>query len=602
MRGNWIGRSLRVKLIVFLLLAIAIPMLTSIFVSNERTRDIVTEDAIRQATNLIFQGKTNLTHYFNVTNQASLLPYNGGAQFENTLYNILEQGRTDYLSEQEIYRAMLSMSLAVKQIHQIYLYSEVSQKGYVVSSGRLGKIEVDSPYHTTQPPEGPSASIEPPHLSHDYGIYRTYDAPNEVITIHRRIEQIPSGKLLGVLAIDLTTDVIDQISEQLYDKSKEELYLIDQNGLVIYGPDADQRGERVDQPWLKEVLEAPSESGHVMNSDVFNGVYVYEKLNTNYMNWTLVKLIPMETLNAGTRQITAVNTIILSIFLVITIAASIYVSFWITSPIKKLIGYMNRIQSGEMDVDIRLQRSDEIGILARRFRIMIETINNLILREYRLELANKTNQLKALQAQVQPHFLYNALQSIGTLALQHQAPKIYSLISQLGKMMRYSMNTSDDHVTISQEIDHTKAYLDLQQQRFGDKLTAIVEMDPDTAGIRVPRMIVQPIVENVFKHAFDPAGGQIRLLIRTRLNENNIRIEVIDDGIGIADEKLESVRQSLQMDDERTSGQDEHIGLKNVISRLKLYCSDQSEMLLESMEPSGLKVTLLIPQQSEVNE
>jgi two-component system sensor histidine kinase YesM len=131
-----------------------------------------------------------------------------------------------------------------------------------------------------------------------------------------------------------------------------------------------------------------------------------------------------------------------------------------------LISYINKVQAGNMNVHIRITGNDELAILARRFDIMLQTINDHINREYKLEIANVTNQLKAMQAQINPHFLNNALQSIGTLALQHDAPKVYSLLSSLAKMMRYNMNTNDTIVPLSTEISHVKAYLELQQQRF----------------------------------------------------------------------------------------------------------------------------------------
>ncbi|MFC4775660.1 sensor histidine kinase [Paenibacillus sp. GCM10023252] len=597
MKANLIRRSLRVKLILFMLLAISVPMLISIFVTNNKTSEIVAEDKIAQTSNLIFQGKTNLDHYFDLTNQASLLPYNDSKfGFGDTLYRILEKGQTDYIAEGEIYRTLQSISLSIKETHQVYLYGERSGKGYSVIKGRFFKKEQTEPFPSTRQADEQSIHVEDSHLSHSYGINITYYPPKEVITIHRRIDQIPSGKVLGTLAIDLSTSVIDAICSQLYTSGKEQLYLLSSSGAVIYGPNPQQRGELLKEQWAQEVIQSGSETGsRQIRTDSFNGVYVYDKLQTPFLDWTLVKLIPQEVINAGTRQVTEVNTIILGLFLLVTIIAAVYVSLWITSPIKKLIGSMNRIQSGELDVDIRLQRTDEIGELARRFRLMMETINNLILREYKLELASKSNQLKALQAQVQPHFIYNAMQSIGTLALQQGAPKVYTLILQLSRMMRYTMNTSDQLVTVAQEIEHTEAYLALQKHRFGDHLTVEVEAAAESLVVPVPRMIIQPLVENIFKHAFDPAGGVISLAIRTWVEHGCLVIEVEDDGTGMTGERLAALSEALDRaeDDGLKSG--ESIGLGNVISRLRLRCSEESSIRLEPNTPSGLIVTLTIP-------
>jgi two-component system sensor histidine kinase YesM len=295
-----------------------------------------------------------------------------------------------------------------------------------------------------------------------------------------------------------------------------------------------------------------------------------------------------------------VNTVVLTVSGIIVAIVAVLISFWITSPIRKLTEYVNRIQSGELDIDIRLNRTDEIGALARRFRVMMETINNLVLREYRLEIANKTNELKALQAQVQPHFLYNALQMIGTSALQSGAPGVYQLVMLLGKLMRYSMSGSNKPVALAQEIEHTKAYLELQQQRFGDKLQYEINMAPETGILPVPRMILQPLAENVFKHAFDPAGGVMRVTVQATRNDEQLLISVENDGPPIPQERLEELRELIHEQSERSD--QEHIGLSNVLSRLRLNCGEQASMMLEGGTNGGLRVTLLVPIQQDSEE
>ncbi|WP_181438769.1 sensor histidine kinase [Paenibacillus sambharensis] len=607
---EWMKRSLRTKLIVFLIIAITVPMLLSIYLTNSRTTEIVTEDALQQASNLVFQGKTNLIHYFDVTNQASLLPYND-TKFGDTLYRILERGKTDYLSEEEIYRTIQSISRSVREIRQVYLHAEMAEKGYLIIQGNLKKAEQSAPHEGVTFPEDRNVSVQAAHKSHEYGIHTNpYYPPEEVITIHRRIIRIPSYKQIGTISIDLKKDVVDSICSQLYDPSKEQLYLLSEDGSIVYGPQGAESGAILNEPWVKTLTEAggPSGTGRTGSSST-SSWYVYEKLETSYMNWTLVKLIPQSVLTESTRQVTFVNTVILTIFLLAAIAAAVYVSFRITRPMKHLIRYINQVQTGDLDVDIRIQGTDEIGMLAGKFRKMMETINNLILREYRLQLASKSNQLRALQAQIQPHFLYNALQSIGTLALQHQAPKVYTLIAQLAKMMRYSMSTSDQPVTVHDELEHVKAYLALQQQRFGDKVTVQYDIQDKAAAVKVPRMLVQPLVENAFKHGFDPAGGRIHISITARIIGDLLQLTVEDDGPGMTERRLGQVRDALRIArvNEHEQWLDEHIGLVNVMTRMRLYSGPEADIMLEQpgnyeKGAGGLRVILQLPGSKEEQE
>lgn len=225
---------------------------------------------------------------------------------------------------------------------------------------------------------------------------------------------------------------------------------------------------------------------------------------------------------------------------------------------------------------------------------MTRTINDLILKEYKLELANKTNQLKALQAQVNPHFLYNALQSIASLSLRYNAPKVYDLIYSLGSMMRYSMNTERTQVPLRDELEHVQNYVILQTERFGEEnLRLDIDAEEAALEIAVPKMILQPIVENIFKHGFTDGIREAVISITCALDANgSLRLAVKDNGKGITAERLEEITAGLQQ-----SGRTEHeeIGLHNVLARVRLQMSSGAELLLQSVEGGGVKVTLIIP-------
>ncbi|QJC53189.1 sensor histidine kinase [Paenibacillus albicereus] len=606
MKFYWLRRSIRTKLAVFLLLAIGIPMLVSITITNTRTARFVEEDTIRQNSNLLYQGKTNLDNYFRSFFQTSLAPYS-----DTTLYRTLETGRSDYLTDNQIFVSLQLMSSSVKEIYQVYLHSPLAERGYLYSKGQYKRMEqiVNAP--GTSLPEGVPYSIRPLHMSSNYNISAAPPFLSKpVITVIRPILQIPSDKQIGTLALDITTEMIVSICDQLYQRGEgEEVYLLDPDGVIIYGPDTDRFGLKLDADWSRELLgqaSKPLPDGAAdgarstrLGSGEQEAVFIYEQIEAGDKMWTLVKRIPDHVLMRATNQVTQVNTGVLIGSLLIVAAAALFISFWITRPIKRLTGYVSQIQSGQLHTDIHLGQADEIGQLARRFRMMMETINNLVLREYKLELANKTNQLKALQAQVHPHFLYNALQSIGTTALKRGVPDLYKLIMQLGKMMRYSMNTAEEFVAISQEIDHARSYLELQRHRFDDKLTYEIAMDGDVGQAMLPRMVIQPIVENVFKHAFDPSGGEVHVSIRCFREDGWIKIEIADNGPGVKPDRLQALRASLRRVDEDSASVGEHIGLANVAARLALHCGSTSSMKLDSgLEPlGGFSVTLVIPDQ-----
>ncbi|MDF2958763.1 MAG: integral rane sensor signal transduction histidine kinase [Paenibacillus sp.] len=591
-----IRNSFRNKLIVFLLAATIIPISTSIVITYYFTKETVSNETVQSNSNLIYQAKTNLMNYLKIIEQNSLSVYN-----DTQLYTIIENGDSDYLSNNEIFRGLQTITNSVKEIKQTYLYMAKSDRSFLIS-GR-NPLRNEGPGPKFQPEMGNADVVmQPTHWNHDYKTGSLfYLPPTTVITMHRAILNSLTQEKLGFLSIDIGIEVIRSICEQLYIQGQDELYIIDNNGAVIYSTNQEEWGQILQDPWVDHLLSIPDTAGSFeWKSKQFDGIHIYDRMSTPYMEWTLVKRIPYEHLYKNARDLTKINSLIFIMFMVVVISATLYISFRFTSPIKNLLGYISKIQTGNMQVDIQVTSSDEIGILARRFRLMMQTINNLIEREYKLDIANKTNQLKALQAQINPHFLYNSLQSIGTLALQHQAPKIYSLISSLAKMMRYSMNTNETLVPLRQEIDHLKSYLELQMQRFENELDVSIQVSAQTLDIPIPKMILQPLVENYFKHGFDPRERKGELLITGLITENDVlRLAVEDNGKGIGPDQLLNLQKQLKLHPDESGEQSGSIGLINVYLRLQLYFQGAS-MKLEPCYPTGIRVTLEIPLEQQI--
>lgn len=585
--------SIRNKLILFMLIATILPIVTSIGITYFYNKESVKKNTIRENSNLLFQGKTNLVHYLDIIDKATLAVYN-----DVRFYNVLQYGYK-YASDQknEMFRAIQLMSRSVNEIYQIHLDPEQSNVHFIYTNDVFPSSPKPTTVRPAPPYSGYGSYIEPTHMSHDYEVnYYPKHASVPVFTFHRPIYKIPSIEYLGLLSVDVRFDFIDRVSKQLYNPEKEQLYILNENGIVIYGSNQEEWGKPHKRNVIQHMTRSNEERGSFeWTDDSFSGMEIYEKIQTPYVNWILVKEIPYSHLYENARELTRINVGVFSIFLIIVIAATVFISIRFTSPIRMLISTINKIQSGQLNVEIDVRGTDEIGVLARRFRLMMQSLNELIVREYALELANKTNELKALQAQINPHFLNNALQSIGTLALQHQEIKIYSLIASLGKMMRYHMNADEIIVPLQKEIDYVKGYLELQQQRFDERLQVEIVTDPEAQQVTLPKMTLQPIVENYFKHGYDSTqGGQIR--IECCLNqEGELRISVTDNGKGMEQEELEALRRKLEQGTGLEGSGADSIGLMNVISRIKLYFNEDARMNVSHAEPHGLKVELYIP-------
>lgn len=602
--------SIRNKLILFLLIATLVPFTTSIVVSYIFTKEKVTEDTITNNSALISEAKMNLLNYLNGVVQASTTIYTGQYSSVGYLYDILQTEREiDYMSDKVIKSGLQVMSHSVKEIKQIYLYASVSDRSYLASNdiqgSTIGKYE-----SLRQFPENKTVYFETTHESHNYNIaLNVYSAPTPVLSMHRKIMYSPSNIAIGELIIDLQLNLVSEISQSLFTHDQEELYILDDKGFIVFGPDVSKWGQALEESWGNEAIYSDLQKGfYEWKKGAYAGINIYEKMKTDYVNWTIVKRLPYEQLTKNARQLTLINSLILTLFMLIVIAGTIYISIKFTEPIKQLIRYITRIQAGQvqlgqLNADIELTRTDEMGILANRFHGLMQDLNQMVMREYRLELANKSNQLMALQAQINPHFLNNALQSIGTLALQHEAPKIYALISYLAKMMHYSMNTNESVVPLRKEIEHIKAYLELQKQRFEHQFEIIYDIEESTKAISVPKMILQPLVENYFKHGFKPSETtgllRIQATMPTDREDEYLKLIIEDNGIGITEERLREVKSRLNAPSITDAA---CIGLSNVLTRVQLYFTDDATLDIEHVQPQGLRIVIHIPMKREQTE
>ncbi|XOI98485.1 cache domain-containing sensor histidine kinase [Paenibacillus polymyxa] len=598
--------SIRTKLIAFMLIATTLPLLASISMTFIQTKTALREQAVEENKRLIYQASTNLNNYVDNVARASLAVYND----PNFLRN-LAKIPGDYRAVAEVYTTLQTIRAAVPDVFQLYLHSFAANQSTLITNPFPKREERKQAYsgslHGKTGGDSPDIWVESAHMSHTYGFKAASpdDPARTVITLHRVIKDIPSTERLGVLAIDLNMNTIAAICGRLYDPAKEQIYVVDgQNQIIYQGRSEVNHTDALREETASELNIARSSAGTAQNVaghfEQDRSMYVYQQLGSTYADWTIVKQIPNETLYARATTLTRNNAMIAIAALVLVIIATLFISIRITGPLKQLMRYMNQIQAGRLHVDIHLSSRDEFGVLARHFRDMMDTVNNLILREYRLEIANKTNQLKALQAQIHPHFLYNTLQSIGTLALQQQGQRAYILLSSLSKMLRYSMR-DQTRVTLREEAEHARLYLELQQERFGDRLEVDLDFAEDTLSVEMPRMTLQPLIENYFKHGADiqPGKGHISLSSRW-INDHWIEIELNNNGPSIPEDKLLEIRGWLHQSHTTTglstqeSDESESIGLRNVIRRLQLnsHPGHSARLEISNREPNGVKITV----------
>jgi two-component system, sensor histidine kinase YesM len=317
---------------------------------------------------------------------------------------------------------------------------------------------------------------------------------------------------------------------------------------------------------------------------------------TDFEGWTYWSIIPF---NKMFSKITAVKySLVLVFMLMFIILISLGFNFLrrITNPILELAGTMQKVQNGNFNIVNSLIPSkiyeDEVGILYRNFKTMIQRIDELIQENYSKQLLIKETEFKALQSQINPHFLYNTLESINWLAIINKQKQISSMVEALGNLMRNSINFKEDIITVEEELEIVNSYLTIQKYRFDDRLEFQLGVPSHFMKCRIPKLILQPLLENSFKHAVETSVYTSVIKLEAYQEEGKLFIRVEDNGPGIDPLILEKVKEG------KVKPKGTGIGLNNIDNRIKLFTGEEYGLRIENLLGKGTAITVVLPFQS----
>jgi two-component system sensor histidine kinase YesM len=306
------------------------------------------------------------------------------------------------------------------------------------------------------------------------------------------------------------------------------------------------------------------------------------------VGWTVVNVYDQAHLlkEVGILQRLGMMIIIIAIlFAILIISLS---SREIISSIKKIIEAMQTAQKGDLSVKIAAEGTDEIADIARTFNNMIAEIRTLMYKVKQATFKQKEAEIRALEAQINPHFLYNTLDSINWMAIEKEEHEISKMLSSLGMILRYSIDKSNKLVTVNEEVEWLKKYIYLQQSRFNYSFSYEIQIEEYVGNHKMPKMLLQPFIENALIHGLEGVekGGEIRVKISLE-DKKHIAIEISDNGKGIKPEVLLELNKNL----EDNTG----IGVKNVLSRIHMYYGERASWDIKSISEKGTKIFIKLP-------
>jgi two-component system, sensor histidine kinase YesM len=418
-----------------------------------------------------------------------------------------------------------------------------------------------------------------------------------VISLVRRLYNPQTLLPVGMLIIDINFRRIEEISNKVTISKNGYFSILDANGHYIYHPDYSKLGKRVEFKQLSN-LKTEGSSTEILENERRDFVtYTFSR----NLGWRFLSAVPYRDLTGGIVQIEKAISLTILVSLIIAYLIGFGFATSIIRPIRRLQHFMKEVEIGKLDGRVRVDSNDEIGQLTAGFNNTVEKLSNLLeevyvskLKEAEMSLKQKEVELKMLQSQMNPHFLYNSLETIRGMALEENQENIATMSFSLGKLLRYNLNNHSSTVSFREEVNFCEMYLQIQKFRFEDRFEYMFEIPQWVMELEMVKFSLQPLVENCFVHGYGPNTRKLKIVISAfRHSESSMVIRISDTGEGIKDHILEEIKKRMDLKTSTSDG--ENIGIVNVYQRIHYLFGPEYGITIQSKQGSGTEVLIHLP-------
>ncbi|MEK4854597.1 sensor histidine kinase [Paenibacillus sp. FSL H7-0756] len=566
---------LRTKFIVLFFLLITIPFLIIGTISYRKYTAGVERSTVELSNQVVNQININLERYIKELDRLTLTPL-----YDEDMMQILRKHRGagpagTYLSTDETLKMNLfisSLAFDRGEIESILVFT--NDGGIFSNLDQSVRKRWDGSMADWMEPverEDGGLTILPPHTAAYYT-----EGKHGMISAARVIREPYTNAKLGIVKIDLTPRGFGSIVSTLRSSGSGLLQITGKDQVVLYS-EADK---------LPDSRES----------------YITASAESTYTGLKVTSLIPRSQLREDARELTNSTLVVSIVALAAAYAAAILLSNRLIKPIAHLQSKMRQVKRGLFLERATVTTSDEIGQLTEGFNTMIGEIDRLVKEVYETRLKEREAELQALQSQIHPHFLYNTLEMVNMLALQGNTRELSGVVTSLGKLLRYTVGHREQMVHVLDEVKFVEAYSRIQGMRLGDKLQVMIHIDSSFDYCVVPKLILQPLIENVIEHAM----GQelLHLILTASVDEEDLVLSVKDDGLGISGARLQELEQQLYGSQSRPAADADQGGfgriqkglaLRNVHQRLRLLYGEPYGLRLDNTAERGVTVSLRLP-------
>ncbi len=586
------------KLLFYAGLLVVVPMCFIGLVSYIRSAEVLENEAKQYSWQIIEQVNTHVGYYVN--------------DFEISILKIINDpvmnALTKISSKEELARSGIQDD--VRQVLRQAAYSRSDISNITVVLEHIQTFDVWSSLN--------AARTSDPQLEYWYAaVPRGYepkiftrmimidDRKEQVISIARRLVSPLTLQPIGMIIIDVNYKRFQEIAEKVTIGRTGYLYILDSEGRYVYHPNYSFLGMPAEFENLPNILTS-DDSGSFVTAAGEKRLLTYA--HSSFLGWTLVTSIPYAELLQGTAYIR--HTIFLTVCITLFAATLLGIGLGssIIRPVKRLARYTRRVEAGDFTGSVEVESKDEIGLLTHSFNRMVVRLRSLLdevyfskLRETELALRQREIELKALQSQMNPHFLYNSLDTIRGMALEQSVDAISDIAGALARLLRYNLKQTSQTVSLREELYYAEVYLQIQSFRFEDKLVYELDVPEWALHQQIVRFSLQPLVENCIVHGIEPALGITRIVISAfEDDDQTLVVQVKDTGMGIPLERLYEIRHSLREKYIMDGGPS--IGIVNVHRRIQYLYGESYGITIDSTVEQGAIVQIRLPLTAQTEE
>lgn len=578
-------RSVRTSIVVSFGALVAFALFTYFIISLQYTQSTVLENSTEYTSQLIGQVNNDIDSYISYMENISFIVANNSDVRDYLFTENLTWERSGQLQER-IVTLFQTVSDTREDITNIALLPD--RREPLINDGKaelnpytdIAELEW---YQKALAADG-QAVISTSHVQN--AIAGEYDW---VVTLSRSITNKASPGVQGVFFVDLNYNSISDLCERISLGDRGYIYILDENGGIVYHPQQQLIYSGMKDELISEVMDTDA------SSFLTEDGRLYTVSRSEATGWIVVGVSYVSELMAGADEARVTYLLVAMVLLAVAMLLAFVLSDKITKPIKSLELSMKEVEKGNFShVALEVRENNEIGRLSRNFNTMTREIQNLMEQSEKEQQAKRKYELKVLQSQINPHFLYNTLDSIIWMAEWGKNQEVVKMTSSLARLLRRSISNEQEVVTIEEEIDYTEAYLTIQKMRYQDKLEYEIEVDPDIRKEETVKLVLQPVVENAIYHGIKYKEGKGLIQIRGFREEGSIILRVQDDGRGMDQDTLEHIFEK-HVRDTKSNG----VGLQNVHERIRLYYGTAYGLSFESEPGKGTTVRIRLPGRRE---